>query len=75
MNFSKEFFEWTKKDGHGDFSIKEVSTGMLPGDKVDITCNGIGFIQMIKEMDGTLMLKMKDGKIEKFVDIKHWIID
>ena len=48
---------------------------MIPGDKRNVGCDGIGFVKMIKEMDGTLMLEMRDGSIKKFVDVKHSIID
>ena len=75
MNYSKEFFDWTKTDGEWSFTIKDTSGGMIPGDKRNITCDGIGFVKMLKEMDGTLMLEMKDGSIKKFIDVKHSIID
>ncbi len=74
MNYSKEFFDWTKTEGDWSFTIKDISSGMMPGNRRNINCDGIGFISMIKEMDGTLMLEMEDGSIKKFVDVKHTYI-
>ena len=51
MNYSKEFFDWTKTEGEWSFTIKDVSGGMTPGNKRDIKCDGIGFNRMVKEMD------------------------
>ena len=75
MNYSKEFFEWTKTEGEWSFTIKDVSGGMTPGNKRDIKCDGIGFNKMIKEMDGTLMLEMIDGSLKKFIEVKESIIN
>lgn len=74
MSFSKEFFEWSGSEGEYDFLIKEISSGMLPGDKRPKSCEGIGFVSMYKEKDGTLMLEMKidenNTKFKKFIEVK-----
>lgn len=75
MKYSKEFTEWTNSNMDYMFEIKEVSGGMLPGDSNNVSCDGIGYIGMYKDLEGNLMLKMKsnneDGFImEKYVDVK-----
>lgn len=74
MNFCKEFFDWTNTEGIYQFEIKEISSGMLPGDKRLNFCDGIGFVSMFKESDGTLMLEMKinnnQTQFRKFIEIK-----
>ncbi len=69
MSYCKEFFEWTNTDGNFDFSIKEISSGMLPGNHRPKKCEGISFDSMYKDLDGTLMLEM-NGVLRKFVDVK-----
>ena len=74
MSFSKEFFEWTGSEGNYDFIIKDISSGMLPGNKRPKSCEGIGFVSMYKEIDGTLMLEMKldneKTQFRKFIEVK-----
>lgn len=69
MSYSKEFFEWSNSIGDYDFSIKDISSGMLPGNHRPNYCEGIGFDSMFKDLDGTLMLEM-NGVLRKFVDVK-----
>jgi len=69
MNYSKEFFEWTNTEGDYDFVIKDISSGMLPGNHRPKNCDGIGFTSMYKDLDGTLMLEM-NGVLRKFIDVK-----
>jgi hypothetical protein len=69
MSYCKEFFEWTNTEGDYNFSIKEISSGMLPGNNRPNSCNGIGFNAMYKDLDGTLMLNV-DGELRKFIEIK-----
>jgi hypothetical protein len=69
MNYSKEFFDWTNTEGDYDFIIKEISSGMLPGNHRPKSCDGIGFKSMYKDLDGTLMLEM-NGVLRKFIDVK-----
>ena len=75
MGYSKEFIDWTNSKIEHSFEVKEVSGGMLPGDSNNVSCEGTGYIGMYKEMDGTLMLKMKSDNeqgfvMEKYVDVK-----
>lgn len=74
MSFCKEFFEWTGTEGEYDFTIKDISSGMLPGDKRPKSCEGIGFVTMYKDLDGTLLLEMKMNNTEtfykKFIEVK-----
>ena len=60
MNYSKEYREWTNSDVEYSFSIKEVSHHMRPGDKSDVSCDGLGFDGMIKIENGALFLKMRN---------------
>ena len=74
MSFCKEFFEWTGSEGNYDFIIKDISSGMLPGNRRPKSCEGIGFVGMYKEIDGTLMLEMKldneKTQFRKFIEVK-----
>ena len=69
MSYCKEYFEWSNTEGEYDFLIKDISTGMLPGNHRPNKCEGIGFDSMYKDIDGTLMLEM-NGVLRKFVDVK-----
>jgi len=79
MGFCKEFYDWSNTTGSYDFEIKEVSSGMLPGDKRLKFCNGIGFVSMYKDIDGTLMLEMRinenETQLRKFIEIKSEFLD
>lgn len=74
MNFSKEFFDWTNTKGDYYFEIRQISSTMLPGDRRTNSCDGIGFVSMYKEMDGTLTLEMKindnETQFRKFIEVK-----
>jgi len=70
MGYCKEYIDWTNSDVEATFSIRDVSTSMIPGDSRDVSCEGIGFIRMIKADDGDLKLEFKDGSVSRFVDVK-----
>ena len=59
MPYSQEYKDWTKSDVTSDFSIREVSHNMRPGDESNVSCDGIGFDGMIKIENGALFLKMR----------------
>lgn len=69
MKYSKEFYEWSNTSGEYDFSIKDISDSMLPGNHRPNSCEGIGFNSMYKDVDGTLMLEMS-GVLRKFFEVK-----
>lgn len=76
MTYSQEYKDWTKSDVTADFSIKEVSHNMRPGDETDVSCDGIGFDGMIKVESGALFLKMRiegtsDHEYVGFMSIKN----
>lgn len=59
MTYSLEYKEWTGENVEADFSIKEVSGNLAPDTEQEITCDGIGFIALLKDSDGQLKAKMK----------------
>jgi hypothetical protein len=69
MGYSLEYKEWTGADVEADFSIKETSFSLGPEMEKEITCDGIGFIALLKGEDGQLMAKMKpeDGEPSEIV--------
>lgn len=69
MAYSLEYKEWTGEDVVADFSIKETSGNLPPDGEVDVVCDGIGFIALLKDSDGLLKVKMKpvDGEPSEIV--------
>lgn len=69
MGYSIEYKEWTGADVEADFSIKEISFNLGPDMETEITCDGIGFIALLKGADGQLKAKMKpeDGEPSEIV--------
>lgn len=64
MPYSLEYKTWTNSDVTSDFSIKELSGNLAPDSEKEITCDGIGFIALLKDTDGLLKVKLKpvDGE-------------
>jgi hypothetical protein len=69
MTYSLEYKEWTGENVVTDFSIKEISGNIPPDGEVEIVCDGIGFIALLKDSDGLLKAKMKpvDGEPSEIV--------
>ena len=69
MAYSLEYKEWTGEDVVTDFSIKEFSTNLGPDGEVEVVCDGIGIIGLLKDSDGLLKVKMKpvDGEPSEIV--------
>ena len=51
MPYSLEYKTWTNSDVTSDFSIKETSGNLAPDTEKEITCDGIGFIALLKDTD------------------------
>jgi hypothetical protein len=82
MPYSQEYKDWTNSDVTADFSIREISGNLPPDGEKEITCDGIGFIGLLKDSDGLLKVKMKpvDGapsEIVTYFDIlsKHKVTE
>ncbi len=69
MAYSLEYKEWTGENVEVEFSITEVSSNLGPDMEKEFTCDGIGFIALLKDSDGLLKLKMKpvDGEPSEIV--------
>lgn len=69
MGYSLEYKEWTGENVEVEFSITEVSSNLGPDMEKEFTCDGIGFISLLKDSDGQLKAKMKpvDGEPSEIV--------
>ena len=69
MGYSLEYKEWTGENVDVEFSITEVSSNLGPDMEKEFTCDGIGFIAVLKDSDGQLKAKMKpvDGEPSEIV--------
>ena len=54
MGYSLEYKEWTGENVDVEFSITEVSSNLGPDMEKEFTCDGIGFIALLKDSDGQL---------------------
>jgi hypothetical protein len=59
MGYSLEYKEWTGENVDVEFSITEVSSNLGPDMEKEFTCDGIGFVALLKDSDGQLKAKMK----------------
>lgn len=72
----KEYLDWiSDTKTQSDFSIKEISATMLPGDRRVISCERVGFIEMFKEKNGDLMLIFENNVKRHFIDVKSEFVN
>lgn len=58
MKYCNEYKEWVDQSVEAEFSIKETSANMRPGDTNDnVRCDGMGWVGLYKREDGQLMFK------------------
>lgn len=74
MGYSQEYKDWTGEDVEASFTIEEISSQVMPGQEREFSCDGIGFIALLKDEDGVLSVKMapvgtEDSEIIQFYDI------
>lgn len=59
MAYSLEYKEWTGENVEVEFSIAEASATIGPDMEKEFTCDGIGFVALLKGSDGQLLIKLK----------------
>jgi hypothetical protein len=64
MGYSKQYKDWTNSNVDVEFDLQEVSANLAPGTEKEVTCDGIGFVKLIKDADGLLKCQMKSNGSE-----------
>ena len=75
MGYSQEFIDWTKAEGlTASHTILEESTKLAPDTSNEVSCEGIGYVGMMKNSDGQLFVKMPADNADGFELVSYFTI-